>query len=141
MNINLSSGFETMKLIKNRILSHSYLYLSIFVGFFIASTVVAIAPTYNHSLKLISLNKSVEQTSDDFIDIALTVPNIPVNSADIQSSRVMLDQLIESYLAEFSSGHTRILKSPNLLVGTPKDPLAEFGTKDEGPIGWVQSMD
>ncbi|MFL2762032.1 MAG: FtsX-like permease family protein [Dehalococcoidia bacterium] len=141
MNINLSSGFETMKLIKNRILSHSYLYLSIFVGFFIASTVVAIAPTYNHSLKLISLNKSVEQTSDDFIDIALTVPNIPVNSADIQSSRVMLDQLIESYLSEFSSGHTRILKSPNLLVGTPKDPLAEFGTKDEGPIGWVQSMD
>ena len=74
--MNLSSGFTTMKLIKNRILSHRYLYSSIFVGFFIASTVVAIAPTYNHSLKLISLNTSIEQASDDFIDIALAVPNL-----------------------------------------------------------------
>ena len=83
--MNLSSGFTTMKLIKNRILSHRYLYSSIFVGFFIASTVVAIAPTYNHSLKLISLNTSIEQASDDFIDIALAVPNIPLNTVDIPS--------------------------------------------------------
>lgn len=139
--MNLSSGFETMKLIKNRILSHRYFYLSIFIGFFFATTVVAIAPTYNHSLKLISLNKSVEQTSDDFIDIALTVPNIPINSVDIQSTRRVLDKFLESYLSEFYSGHTRILKSPILLVGTPKNALAEFGAKDEGSIGWVQSMD
>ena len=141
MNMNLSSGFTTLKLIKNRILSHRYLYSSIFVGFFIASTVVAIAPTYNHSLKLISLNTSIEQASDDFIDIALAVPNIPLNSVDIPSSRLVLDKFIESYLPQFHSGHTRILKSPTLLVGTPKNPLGALGTKDEGPIGWVQSMD
>ncbi len=117
-------SFSTFGFIIKRLNSDWKLLLSIFAGIIIASTLVAGAPVYLNSLARLTLNTSIDRSSNLFLNIFAFAPNVPLNEESLIVTDRDIDHLIETNIVDFYVSRERYLKGSTLLVGTPWRPLA-----------------
>ena len=117
-------SFSTFGFIFKRFSSDWKLLLSIFAGIIIASTLVAGAPVYLNSLARLTLNTSIDRSSNLFLNIFAYAPNIPLNEERLNATDAEIDRLIEDNISDFYVSRERFLKGSTMLVGTPWRPLA-----------------
>ena len=111
--------------ILKRITDDWKLLLSVFFGITIAATLVAGAPVYLQALGRQSLNTAIDRSSQIFLDVFVSAPNIPLNDRGIQDSDQLVDDAIQDNIASVYRGRERYLKAPNYIVGLPDQPLPD----------------
>ncbi|MCH7786780.1 MAG: hypothetical protein IIC22_04625, partial [Chloroflexi bacterium] len=128
------------KLIIKRLLDDWKLLLSIFIGIAIASSLVAGAPVYFTSLQKLGVNTSIDRSSAFFLNFFAFAPNIPLTRDGIEGSDQTFQGALQRHTPEIYRGHQRYFKSPNYIVGTPRNPLPETVVRDQVSRGYFQNL-
>ncbi len=136
-------AFSTFGFIIKRLGSDWKLLLSIFAGIIIASTLVAGAPVYLNSLARLTLNTSIDRSSDLFLNIFAFAPNVPLTEERLSVTDGEIDRLIDDNIADFYISRERYLKGTTLLVGTPRRPLAnaDVDLVSRGYLQYLSNVD
>lgn len=132
-------SFSTLNFVHRRLADDWKLLLSIFSGILIASTLVAGAPAYLNSLERLTLNTSINRSSQNFVDMMAIAPTVPLVGSNLQAIDADLDRAIRENISEFYVGRERFIKGSVLLVGTPRRPLSSESS-DIVSRGYVQYL-
>ena len=130
---------STWKFIARRLRDDWKLLASVLFGITIATGLIAGGPIYVDALERQGLHTAIERSSSSFLDIFVYGPHIPLDRTSLEEIDQAVDASTQRHLSKTVRGWERDLKSPNYLVGIPRQPLS-FEPGARVSRGYFQSL-
>lgn len=127
------SSLSLTNLALKRLASDWMLLVSVFVGIFIATTLVAAAPVYLQALERLALNLAIDQLPRPFSNINPAMFDIPLTAAELDRTDRSMADAIERQISPIDESRERYLIVDTYLAGTPRQPLPRPGTGGPRP--------
>lgn len=127
------SSLSLTNLALKRLASDWMLLVSVFVGIFIATTLVAAAPVYLQALERLALNLAIDQLHRPFSNINPAMFDIPLTAAELDRTDRSMAGAVERNVSPIDESLERYLIVDTYLAGTPRQPLPRPGTAGPRP--------